>query len=139
MLEPLVDLVFGLSALDHIQPITAWPFGILGGHDLHPVAVPDFIIDGHQLTVNPGANHPIADRTVNAVGKVDGSRPGRQVLHIPGRCKAIYTVREKIQIAFQQMKTGYGCTLAFSIFLVILMMTLLQFGGQKKWVTYDYE
>ena len=43
------------------------------------------------------------------------------------------------QIAFQQMKTGYGCTLAFSIFLVILMMTLLQFGGQKKWVTYDYE
>ena len=43
------------------------------------------------------------------------------------------------QIAFQQMKMGYGCTLAFSIFLVILMMTLLQFGGQKKWVTYDYE
>ncbi len=43
------------------------------------------------------------------------------------------------QIAFQQMKTGYGCTLAFSIFLVILLMTLLQFSGQKKWVTYDYE
>lgn len=43
------------------------------------------------------------------------------------------------QIAFQQMKTGYGCTLAFSVFLVILLMTVLQFGGQKKWVTYDYE
>lgn len=43
------------------------------------------------------------------------------------------------QIAFQQMKTGYGCMLAFSVFLVILLMTVLQFGGQKKWVTYDYE
>lgn len=43
------------------------------------------------------------------------------------------------EIAFKQVKTGYGCLLAFSIFLVILAVTIFQFVGQKKWVTYDYE
>lgn len=43
------------------------------------------------------------------------------------------------QVAFQQMKTGYGSVLAFSIFLIILAVTIIQFVGQKKWVTYDYE
>lgn len=43
------------------------------------------------------------------------------------------------EIAFKQVKTGYGCTLAFSVFIIILAITIIQFIGQKKWVTYDYE
>ncbi len=43
------------------------------------------------------------------------------------------------EIAFKQVKTGYGCLLAFSVFLIILAVTIIQFAGQKKWVTYDYE
>lgn len=43
------------------------------------------------------------------------------------------------EIAFKQVNTGYGCLLAFSVFLVILVVTIIQFIGQKKWVTYDYE
>lgn len=43
------------------------------------------------------------------------------------------------EIAFKQVNTGYGCLLAFFVFLVILVVTIVQFIGQKKWVTYDYE
>ena len=43
------------------------------------------------------------------------------------------------EIAFKQVRTGYGCLVAFSIFLVILAVTIIQFAGQKRWVTYDYE
>lgn len=43
------------------------------------------------------------------------------------------------EIAFKQVRTGYGCLVAFSIFLVILVVTVIQFAGQKRWVTYDYE
>ncbi len=92
MFKPLVDLILRLGALDHIQPVTAWPLGILGCHDLHPVTVPDLIINGHQLAVDSGADHPVAHRAVNAVGKVDGRRAGRQILHIPRGRKTVYTV-----------------------------------------------
>lgn len=43
------------------------------------------------------------------------------------------------EVAFQQMNTGYGCLLAVVVFLIVLVMTIIQFKGQKKWVTYDYE
>lgn len=43
------------------------------------------------------------------------------------------------EIAFKQLKIGYGCSLASLVFLIILLITIIQFVGQKKWVTYDYE
>ena len=41
--------------------------------------------------------------------------------------------------AFLQTKIGYGATISFTLFLIILAVTIFQFMGQKKWVTYDYE
>ncbi len=41
--------------------------------------------------------------------------------------------------AFLQMKIGYGSTISFVLFLIILIITVFQFVGQRKWVNYDYE
>lgn len=43
------------------------------------------------------------------------------------------------EVAFRQMDIGYGATIAFALFLLVLLVTIIQFAGQKKWVTYDYE
>ena len=41
--------------------------------------------------------------------------------------------------AFLQMKIGYGATIAFALFLIILGITVVQYLGQNKWVNYSYE
>lgn len=46
---------------------------------------------------------------------------------------------EIYQTAFQEMNIGYGGTISFVLFLIILVITVIQFIGQKKWVVYDYE
>lgn len=37
--EPLVDLVLGLCALYDLEPVTAWPLGVLRGDYLYLVTV----------------------------------------------------------------------------------------------------
>lgn len=39
--------------------------------------------------------------------------------------------------AFQDFQMGYGCTLAWVLFVIILAVTLVQFQLQKKWVHYE--
>lgn len=46
---------------------------------------------------------------------------------------------EIYETAFQDMNIGYGGTISFILFLIILVITVIQFAGQKKWVVYDYE
>ena len=46
---------------------------------------------------------------------------------------------EIYETAFQDMNIGYGGTISFVLFLIILIITIIQFIGQKKWVVYDYE
>lgn len=46
---------------------------------------------------------------------------------------------EIYQIAFQQMNIGYGAAISFALFLLILIITVIQYAGQNKWVVYDYE
>lgn len=46
---------------------------------------------------------------------------------------------EIYETAFQEMNIGYGGTISFVLFLIILVITIIQFVGQKKWVIYDYE
>lgn len=41
--------------------------------------------------------------------------------------------------AFEQMKIGYGSAISFILFIIMLLVTIVQFVGQKKWVVYDYE
>ena len=38
---------------------------------------------------------------------------------------------------FQDLKFGYACAMSMVLFLIILVITVLQWIGQKKWVTYD--
>lgn len=46
---------------------------------------------------------------------------------------------EIYQTAFQEMNIGYGAAISFGLFLLILIITLVQYVGQNKWVVYDYE
>lgn len=39
--------------------------------------------------------------------------------------------------AFKDLKFGYACALAMVLFFIILVITLVQWLGQKKWVNYD--
>jgi multiple sugar transport system permease protein len=41
--------------------------------------------------------------------------------------------------AFDNMRIGYASVLALIMLGVILILTVLQFLGQRKWVNYDYE
>lgn len=53
----------------------------------------------------------------------------------PGRATNVlaYTVYQE---AFQRFRMGYASALAVFLFLVIMIFTLVQFRGQKKWVQY---
>jgi len=42
-------------------------------------------------------------------------------------------------VAFNAIRIGYGSLLAIIMFLCILVITAIQFIGQRKWVNYDYE
>lgn len=57
-----------------------------------------------------------------------------------GPGSATKTIALKIyQTAFQDMNIGYGGTISFLLFLIILVITVVQYIGQNKWVVYDYE
>ena len=43
------------------------------------------ILDRNKLSVDPGANHPVADSRMDAVGKIDRAGSGRKTLDISGR------------------------------------------------------
>lgn len=40
------------------------------------------------------------------------------------------------QEGFQNLKFGYASAMAYFLFLIVLIITLIQFRGQKKWVNY---
>lgn len=57
-----------------------------------------------------------------------------------GPGSATKTIALKIyQTAFRDMNIGYGGTISFLLFLIILVITVIQYIGQNKWVVYDYE
>jgi multiple sugar transport system permease protein len=41
------------------------------------------------------------------------------------------------QTGFQEFKMGYASAVSWVFFLLILVVTVLQWKGQKKWVNYD--
>ena len=43
------------------------------------------------------------------------------------------------EMAFDNIRIGYGSLLAIILFLIILVITIVQFVGQRRWVNYDYE
>lgn len=46
---------------------------------------------------------------------------------------------EIYQTAFKEMNIGYGAMISFALFVIILIITIVQYVGQNKWVVYDYE
>ena len=53
----------------------------------------------------------------------------------PGRATSVLVFRI-YQSAFQDWKMGYASAMAYFLFLIILIITLVQWRGQKKWVSY---
>lgn len=53
----------------------------------------------------------------------------------PGRATNVLVYRI-YQEGFQQLQFGYASAMAYFLFLIVLIVTLIQFRGQKKWVTY---
>lgn len=43
------------------------------------------------------------------------------------------------ETAFVKTKVGYASLLALILFFIVLIVTAIQFVGQRKWVNYDYE
>lgn len=53
----------------------------------------------------------------------------------PGRSTNVLVYRI-YQEGFKYLNFGYASAMAYFLFLIILIITLIQFRGQKKWVTY---
>lgn len=53
----------------------------------------------------------------------------------PGRATNVLVYRI-YQEGFQNMKFGYASAMAYFLFMIVLVVTLIQFRGQKKWVNY---
>lgn len=53
----------------------------------------------------------------------------------PGRATNVLVYRI-YQEGFQHMDYGYASAIAYFLFFLVLLVTLLQFRGQKKWVSY---
>jgi len=54
----------------------------------------------------------------------------------PGRATSVLSLRIYIE-GFVNMKMGYASSIAYTLFAIITVATILQFIGQKKWVNYD--
>lgn len=46
---------------------------------------------------------------------------------------------EIYETAFESMNIGLGFAISFVLFVIILIISIIQYVGQNKWVTYDYE
>lgn len=53
----------------------------------------------------------------------------------PGRATNVLVYRI-YQEGFKYSKMGYASSIAYFLFLIIFVVTMIQFRGQKKWVTY---
>lgn len=53
----------------------------------------------------------------------------------PGRSTNVLVYRI-YQEGFQNLRFGYASAMAYFLFLIVLIITLIQFRGQKKWVNY---
>lgn len=53
----------------------------------------------------------------------------------PGRSTNVLVFRI-YEEGFQKLQFGYASAMAYFLFLIVLIVTLIQFQGQKKWVNY---
>ena len=72
--------------------------GLLGGDDFDNIAVLQIVVDRCDPAVDLTSGHAVADSGMNAVGKVNRRRAGRQVDDIALRCEHEYLVREQVDL-----------------------------------------
>ena len=53
----------------------------------------------------------------------------------PGQATTVMSINI-IRTAFSNYQTGYASAQALVMFLIVLVITLIQWRGQKKWVNY---
>ena len=81
--KPLPDRALGTAGDHELLPVQARSrVGVLGGEDLHHLAVLQRALEGDELAVDPGADAAVADLGVDGVGEVHGGRADRQVDHV---------------------------------------------------------
>ena len=54
----------------------------------------------------------------------------------PGRATNMLVYRIYVE-GFTNMKMGYASAIAYTLFAIIMVITLIQFRLQKVWVNYD--
>ncbi len=65
---------FGEGGFDEGEPIGIWFFSAFVGDDFNDLAILDVIVEGDHFGIGFGADHTVADFTVNGVGEVDRRR-----------------------------------------------------------------
>ena len=77
--EPLLDLRARGAALGEVQPVAARAGRVFRRADVDNVAVLQHVVEVHDAAVDRRTDHAVADRGVDAVGKVDRRRAGGQI------------------------------------------------------------
>ena len=102
LLEPLVDLILRLRTFNNRKPVAARSLRVGRRDDLDPVSILNHVIDRHQLAIDSRTNHPVSNRRMDAVGKIDGCRSIWQRLDVACGRKAVDVLVEEIQITLEQ-------------------------------------
>ena len=75
-LEPLPDLVAGVTGPNYREPVAAGSAATFAGKYLYPVTVLKLVFERHQPPVDLGTYAVVTDFGVDAVGEVERSRAG---------------------------------------------------------------
>ena len=82
-LEPASDLAARLARAHDVEPIAARSLARLRrGDDIDDLAVFHLIVDRHDAPVDLGADHAVADRRVDSIGKIDDRRAAGQINNV---------------------------------------------------------
>ena len=75
----IADLRLRLRGLDDLEPVAAGALAVLLGDDLDEIARIQLVIQRHDAAIDLRADALIADRAVNAIGKVNRRRAAGQI------------------------------------------------------------
>ena len=98
LLVELPDFRLGLRGFDDFEPVTAGSLAVLLGDDFHKVTRVERRIQRHDSAVDLRADALVADRAVDAIGKVEGRCALRQIDDFALRRKDEDFIAEQIDL-----------------------------------------
>ena len=113
LFEPLTNLGAGLRALGDLHPVPAGALGILGGQNLHNIAVFQHMVQRDDAVIHLGADHAVSHGGVDGIGKVNGRGPGGQILHIAVGREHEHLIGKHIHLQGVDKFLGVGALLIF--------------------------